>query len=85
MLRTMRRKIPWILLFEAVMAMRRRWVDLPPPDRARLAELARRSRGNPLNLTRAERADFRRIATGLDLFGVARDLAPMGRAFRRRH
>ncbi len=84
MLSSVRRKIPWILLFEAVMAVRRRWVDLPPADRARLAELARKSGGRPLRLTSHERREFRRIAMGLDLFGVARDLAPMGRRFRRR-
>jgi hypothetical protein len=84
MLRTMRRKVPWIVVFEAAMMMRSRWKQLPPDDRRRLAELARRSKGNPLNLTRLERAEFRRIATGLDLFGLARDFVPMGRAMRRR-
>ena len=61
MLRTMRRKVPWIVVFEAAMMMRNRWKQLPPDDRKRLAELARRSKGNPLNLTRPERAEFRRI------------------------
>jgi hypothetical protein len=83
MLRTMRRKVPWILVFEAAMLMRNRWRQLPPDDRARLADLARRSKGNPLNLTRPERAEFRRIAMGLDLFGLARELTPMGRHMRR--
>jgi hypothetical protein len=85
MLSTMRRKIPWILVFEAAMAMRGRWRRLPPDDRARLAQLARKSQGSPLRLTSQERAEFRRIATGLDLFGLARDFVPMGRAMRRRH
>ena len=44
MLRTMRRKVPWIVVFEAAMMMRNRWKRLPPDDRKRLAELARRSR-----------------------------------------
>jgi hypothetical protein len=84
MLRTMRRKIPWIVVFEVAMRMRSRWKDLPPDDRRRLAELARRSHGNPRNLTQAERADFRRAASGLDLFGMARDFVPMGGRMRRR-
>jgi hypothetical protein len=83
MLRTMRRKIPWIVVFEVAMMMRSRWKELPPDDRRRLAGLARRSHGNPLNLTRAERADFRRIASGLDLPGMARDFVPMGGRMRR--
>jgi hypothetical protein len=85
MLRTVRRKVPWILVFEAAMMMRQRWQRLPPDERARLTELARKSQGRPNKLTREERAEFRQIAKGLDLFGLARDLAPMGRRLRRRH
>jgi hypothetical protein len=84
MLRTMRRKVPWIVVFEVAMMMRSRWKQLPPDDRHRLADLARRSHGNPMNLTRQERADFRRIASGLDVFGMAREFAPMGRRMRHR-
>ena len=36
MLRTMRRKVPWIVVFEAAMMMRNRWKQLPPDDRKRL-------------------------------------------------
>jgi hypothetical protein len=87
MLRTMvRRKIPWLLVFEAVMMARERWRGLPAKDRVRLNELTRKSRGRPLSLTREERAEFRRIAAGLDLFGMAREFVPMGRRMgRRRH
>jgi hypothetical protein len=84
MFRTARRKIPWIVLFELAMALRARWQTLPPADRARLTALARKSRGNPMALTRPERAEFRRIAMGLDLLGAARELAPFGRRLRRR-
>jgi hypothetical protein len=84
MFRTMRRKVPWIVVFEAAMMMRNRWRRLPPHERARLAELVRKSQGRPDRLTRQERAEFRRIAAGLDLFGMARDFVPMGRALRRR-
>jgi hypothetical protein len=84
MFRMVRRRVPWIVVFEAAMLMRQRWRTLPPGDRARLTELARKSQGRPNKLTREERAEFRRIARGLDLFGLARDLAPMGRQLRRR-
>jgi hypothetical protein len=79
MLRSVRRRVPWIVVFEAAMMMRQRWKRLPAHERARLAELAKKSGGRPQQLTREERAEFRRIAKGLDLFGVARDLAPFGR------
>ena len=86
MFRTMRRKIPWMLAFEAAMVMRRHWRDLPPQDRARLTELARRSGGRWTRLTREERADFRRIARGLNFGRMARDFTPLGRRFgSRRH
>jgi hypothetical protein len=83
MLRSARRKIPWILVFEAAMLMRQRWTRLPPHDRARLAELARKSGGSPLRLTKQERSEFRRIAGGLDLFGLAREFTPLRRRWHR--
>jgi hypothetical protein len=79
MFRNTRRKVPWIIAFEAALAMRRRWRNLSHPDRARLAELARKSQGRPLRLTRQERAEFRRIAGDLDLLGLMREMAPFGR------
>jgi hypothetical protein len=85
MFRMARRKVPWILLFETGLMMRKRWRTLSPPDRERLAELTRRSHGNPLRLTRQERAEFRRIAGDLDLIGIVREMAPLGRHFGGRH
>jgi len=79
----LRRKIPWLILFEAAMMARERWTRLPAHDRSRLSELARKSRGKPMALTREERAEFRRIASGLDLPGMARDFVPLGRRVRR--
>ena len=83
MLRMMRRKVPWLLVFEVAMALRRHWRTLPRDDRNRLAALARKSRGNPLALTKHERDEFRRIASRIDVRSVATDLAPFGRRLRR--
>jgi hypothetical protein len=86
MFRIARRKIPWMLAFEVALLMREHWRRLPPHDRARMADLARRSGGRWSRLTREERADFRRIAKDLELFGIARGLTPFrGRHRRRRH
>jgi len=82
MFRSVRRKVPWLIVFEAALLMRSHWRLLPPPDRARLAELLRRSGGRPDRLTREERAEFRRLVGGLDLTGIARDMAPFGRRLR---
>jgi hypothetical protein len=85
MFRMARRKVPWILVFEAALMMHRRWRTLSPSDRARLADLTRKSQGSPLRLTREERADFRRIAGNLDLIGLMREMAPFGGGLRGRH
>jgi hypothetical protein len=86
MFRRVRRRIPWMLAFEAALVMREHWQRLPPHDRTRMAELARRSGGRWGRLTPDERADFRRIAKNLDLFGLARGMMPFGRRFGgRRH
>jgi hypothetical protein len=77
------RRIPWIVLFEAVIAARRRWRQLHPDDRSRLTQLVRKSRGRPYQLTREERAEFRQIASRLDLVGLGRELMPLGRRLRR--
>jgi hypothetical protein len=82
MFRTMRRRVPWMVAFEAALLMRQHWRQLPPHDRARMAELARRSGGRWARLTPDERADFRRIAKNLDLLGLGRELLPFGRRLR---
>jgi hypothetical protein len=83
MFKLARRKVPWILVFEAALMLRARWRTLPRDERLRLTELARRSKGNPMALTRAERHEFQEIARHIDLLGLARDLAPFGRRLRR--
>ena len=83
MLKMMRRKVPWLLVFEAAMMLRRRWRTLSADDRQRLTALARKSKGNPLALTSQERAEFRRIASRIDVTGLATELTPFGRRLRR--
>ena len=85
MFKMVRRKVPWILVFEAALMLRARWRTLPRDERNRLTELARRSKGNPMNLTAGERREFREIASDIDMFGLARDLVPFGRRLRGRH
>jgi hypothetical protein len=83
MFRSVRHRVPWLVVFQAAMLMRSQWRQLPPHERARLSDLARKSGGRPNRLTREERREFLRIARGLDMTGMARDLAPFGRRFRR--
>jgi hypothetical protein len=85
MFKMVRGKVPWLLVFEAAMMLHRRWRTLPRDERARLTALARRSKGNPMNLTDDERSEFRRIASHIDTHGLARELMPFGRRLRRPH
>jgi hypothetical protein len=85
MFKMVRRKVPWLLVFEAAMLLHRRWRTLPRDERNRLTALARKSKGNPMNLTRDERSEFRRIASHIDTHGLARELMPFGRRLRGRH
>jgi hypothetical protein len=85
MFKMVRRKVPWLLVFEAVMMLHRRWRTLPPDERHRLTALVRKSKGNPMQLTREERSEFRRLASHIDTSGLARELMPFGRRLRGPH
>jgi hypothetical protein len=76
--------IPWALLAEAAMLAHRRWSRLTPGERAHLIAVVRKSRGHPGNLTAADKRELRRLASKLDLAGVARDAAPLQRRWRDR-
>jgi hypothetical protein len=67
--------IGWTLLvFEALLVARRHWGNLKPRSRARVGELAAKSKGNPTKLTAHERRELVRIAREVDLRTLARDL-----------
>ena len=73
------RAMPWLMVFELAMTLRKHWRRLEPADRARLAELMRRSQGRPNRLTAAERADVRRLVAKLEPGQIARSVVPIGR------
>jgi hypothetical protein len=80
-----RRAVPigWALLvFEALMVARRHWGNLKPRSRARVRELAGKSKGNPRNLTAHERRELVRIAREVDLRTLARDLGEVASPMR---
>ena len=71
------RAIPWLLLFEVARGVHSHVMDtLSPAERRRVAEILRKSRGMPQNVTPKEREDLRRIAGKLDFKRLGRDLAP---------
>ena len=73
------RAMPWLMVFELAVTLRRHWRRLEPADRLRLAELVRKSQGRPNRLTAEERADMRRLVAKLEPGQIARSVVPIGR------
>jgi hypothetical protein len=83
----LRRLAPWLLVFELLRAGRDHWDRLDPDDRRRAAEMMRRTRGNPRNLTASDRAELRDLGRRLRLARLGLSLgtaAVLGRRRRRR-
>lgn len=73
------RAMPWLLVFELAVTLRKHWKRLAPSDRRRLAELIRKSQGVPTRLSASERADVRRLVAKLEPAVLARSVVPIGR------
>ena len=73
------RAMPWLMVFELAVTLRKHWRRLEPADRNRLAELVRKSPGRPNRLTADERADMRRLVAKLEPGQIARSVVPIGR------
>jgi DNA primase catalytic subunit len=79
------RAIPWLLLFEVGRGLHSHVMDtLSPAERRRVAELLRKSHGNPQNITPREREELKRLAGKLDFKRLGRDLVPRVVASQRR-
>jgi hypothetical protein len=81
----LRRLAPWLILFEILKAGRAHWDRLDADDRAEVTDLMRRSRGNPRNLTAADRARLNALARRLHLVRLGGSLAAAAVVGRRRH
>lgn len=77
------RAMPWLMVFELAVTLRKHWRRLEPADRNRLAELVRKSQGRPNRLTAEERADMRRLVAKLEPGQIARSVVPIGRRARK--
>ncbi|MDP1847755.1 MAG: hypothetical protein Q8K79_08185 [Solirubrobacteraceae bacterium] len=73
------RAMPWLMVFELAVTLRKHWRRLEPADRNRLGELVRKSQGRPHRLTADERADMRRLVAKLEPGQIARSVVPIGR------
>jgi len=73
------RAMPWVIVFELAMTLRKHWRRLPDGDRKRLSELIRKSQGVPTKLSAGERLEVRRLVAKLEPATIARSVVPIGR------
>ena len=73
------RAMPWLMVFELAVTLRKHWRRLEPADRTRLAELVRKSQGRPNRLTADERGEMRGLVAKLEPGQIARSVVPIGR------
>jgi hypothetical protein len=71
--------MPWVMVIQLAVTLRRHWKFLTPAERAQLAGLIKKSQGVPTRLTPMERADVRRLVRKLEPFAIARSVAPIGK------
>jgi hypothetical protein len=71
--------MPWVMVFELAITLRKHWRRLDLDDRKRLGELIRKSQGLPTKLTAKERAEVRNLVAKLEPAALARSVMPIGR------
>jgi hypothetical protein len=71
--------MPWLMVFELAVTLRRHWKRLEPRERTELAELIRKSQGRPSRLDASERQRVRRLVAKLEPGQIARSVVPIGR------
>ena len=71
--------MPWVMVAQLAMTLRRHWKYLSPGERAKLASLLRKSQGSPRKLTASERAEVRLLVRKLEPNVIARSVVPIGR------
>ena len=71
--------MPWVMVFELAVTLRKHWKRLEPGERAELAQLIKKSQGRPSRLTTKERTAVRRLVARLEPGQIARSVVPIGR------
>ncbi len=77
------RTMPWIMVFELAVTLRKHWQRLEPGERAELAALIRKSQGRPARLDAFERTRVRQLVAKLEPGQIARSVVPIGRRARK--
>lgn len=77
------RAMPWIMVFELAITLRKHWRRLEPKERNELSELIRKSQGRPSRLDAGERKRVRALVAKLEPGQIARSVVPIGRRARK--
>jgi len=72
------RALPWLLLLDVALVTTRYLRQIAEEDRARVIDIALRSKGLPHKVTAQERDDLMRVARTIDWRGAAAEMAPRG-------
>jgi len=78
------RAMPWVMVFELALTLRRHWRRLEPAERAELAALIKKSQARPMRLDATERVRVRQLVAKLEPAQIARSVVPIGRRARNR-
>jgi hypothetical protein len=76
--------MPWVMVFELAITLRRHWKRLDRDERNELAALIKKSQGRPGRLDASERRQVRRLVAKLEPGQIARSVVPIGRRARTR-
>ena len=74
--------MPWVMVLQLAVTLRRHWKYLTPGERSRLASLLKQSQGQPNKLSPTERAEVRMLVRKLEPIAIARSVVPIGRKVR---
>ena len=78
------RAMPWVMVFELAVTLRKHWKRLAPDERTELAALIKKSQGRPSRLNAGERRRVRGLVAKLEPGQIARSVVPIGRRARSR-
>ena len=77
------RAMPWVMVLELAVTLRKHWKRLEPDERVELATLVKKSQGRPSRLSAKERTTVRRLVAKLEPAQIARSVVPIGRRVRK--
>lgn len=75
--------MPWVMVLELAVTLRKHWKRLEPDERVELATLVKKSQGRPSRLSAKERTTVRRLVAKLEPAQIARSVVPIGRRARK--